>query len=180
MTKKSDDGISSHVWLFSIGAWGFLIASPLFFPVLYSLPGAAMVAGCMFTAGSVCFLIADLTDNHLNFASIVASAAYAAGSALFIPTIFNLFWGSLLFVVGSGFVIISKTGSRDFASFLIMLGGAWYLVGSTCGVGATGFCDLNILAAMYTAGGLCFWAASIVYLCRESPLLEEVSLPSSK
>lgn len=160
------EGISYQSLLFSVGSWGFLIASPLFFPALYSLHGAAIVAGWSYTVSSLCFLIADLTDEHINVASILGSASYTAGSALFIPAFYRLFWGSLLFVVGSALIVVARAPKLALVDLLIAVGGACYLVGSICGVGATGFCDLNILASLYTAGALSFWCASMISLYR--------------
>lgn len=180
-----------HGVLFLIGAVGFLVASPLFFPKTYAHQGIPTLAGCLYTIGSFSFLLADLTEwqymrafgfgDSVNFiGSSIGSFFYTIGSVLFIPAAYSAFWGDLLFVVGSSFIALSQAAKllrsgdivKDTPAFVVdfatMIGGSCYLLGSSCGLGDrdTGYCTLNSIAVIYTCGGTSFCTASAAMLYR--------------
>lgn len=199
-----------HATCFSIGAVFFLLASPMFFPQPYSLTIVDYLAGWLYTLGSASFLVADLTEwwyfrtgnegngDDINFfASVVGSMFYLAGSSLFIPTAYYPYWGNLIFVVGSAVIVISQAAklvrgrlaAHDWLEDLpavwvdatTLVGGFWYMIGSTCGIGATGFCAAATVATMYTLGGSFFVlaAAGMQYRYFQSPSMPKATGPTS-
>lgn len=197
-----------HATCFFIGATFFLTASPMFYPVAYSRPYADYAAGWLWTIGSASFLVADLTewrylrkghegsiDDYNFFCSVIGSLLYFIGSGLFVPTSMNVYWGSLIFVAGSSVIVVSQAAKLGHTLFeelfadvpalvvdaATLFGAFWYLISSTCGLAATGFCAPNIVATMYTAGGFFFTLASVAMQYRYflSPSMPEPTGPTS-
>lgn len=177
-----------HATCFFIGASFFLTASPMFYPVAYSRPGADFAAAWLWIVGSASFLVADLTEwwflrkghengmeNYTFLCSVIGSLLYLVGSCLFLPIWINFYWGSIIFIAGSAVIVVSQAAKLGHALVVdffddipaavtdstTLFGAFWYLISSTCGVGATGFCSPQIVATMYTLGGLGFTMASV-------------------
>lgn len=133
---------------------------------------AESVAGWLFTVGSFFFLVADLMEwNHyrpaclssrlcggtwnlgFNFLlSATGSLFYLLGSIYFIPSVANLFYGELYFIIGSAIIALSQAWKcyrtcttpptrpacanikEDLLGFIVDLfaglGGLFYLIGT--------------------------------------------------
>lgn len=200
-----------HALCYCVGGFLFLGGSILFYPAIYDEPGADFAAACLWILGSAAFLVADLTewehvrvcdkrcgDTYNSLLSAFGSAVYVVGSSLYVPTWERFYWGGLLYVIGSGIICISQTIRLiraalaaalladipgAIADFLNLLGGFWFLISSTCSIGVTGFCKLNIVATMYTVGAFCFTAASFAmqyryFLAAASSKTPDRTIPS--
>lgn len=162
-----------HSVSYLIGGVTFPVASVIYLPrLLAKAPSMESIAGWLFTIGSFFFLVADLMEwNHyrpmcfrssacgfawnlgLNFLfSATGSLFYLLGSIYFIPSVANLFYGELFFIIGSAIIALSQAWkcyrtcvtpsnqsactniNEDLWGFIVDLfaglGGLFYLIGT--------------------------------------------------